>query len=154
MSSLSSSSQVNRDAVTSIDSAPKASLRGKNSGNASDNDQFEREARQMEINSYMVLGTRFDIDARYSILDSVGQGAYGIVCAARDDKEDTVVAIKKMEKIFEHATFTKRTLRELIILRKMQHENVIGLKTILRPINPHVFEEIYVVFELMETDLA
>ena len=48
MSSLSSSSQVNRDAVTSIDSAPKASLRGKNSGNASDNDQFEREARQME----------------------------------------------------------------------------------------------------------
>ena len=36
----------------------------------------------------------------------------------------------------------------------MQHENVIGLKTILRPINPHVFEEIYVVFELMETDLS
>ena len=154
MSSLSSSSQVNRDAVKSINSASTASLRGKNSNNASDTDRFEREERQMEINSYMVLGTRFDIDARYSILDSVGQGAYGIVCAARDDKEDTVVAIKKMEKIFEHATFTKRTLRELIILRKMQHENVIGLKTILRPINPHIFEEIYVVFELMETDLS
>ena len=118
MSSLSSSSQVNRDAVKSINSASTASLRVKNSNNASDTDRFEREERQMEINSYMVLGTRFDIDARYSILDSVGQGAYGIVCAARDDKEDTVVAIKKMEKIFEHATFTKRTLRELIILRK------------------------------------
>ena len=43
------------------------------------------------------LGTRFDIESRYSILDSVGQGAYGIVCAARDDVADTVVAIKKME---------------------------------------------------------
>lgn len=157
MSSLSKASQVNRDVVTTITSAPKTSIRGKNGANgriAGEGDQVEPEERQMEINSYMVLGTRFDIDARYSILDSVGQGAYGIVCAARDDKEDTVVAIKKMEKIFEHATFTKRTLRELIILRKMQHENVIGLKTILRPVNPHIFEEIYVVFELMETDLS
>ena len=154
MSSLSKDSQVNRDAVTTIKSAPKTSINGASGSIAGEGDQVEREERQMEINSYMVLGTRFDIDARYSILDSVGQGAYGIVCAARDDKEDTVVAIKKMEKIFEHATFTKRTLRELIILRKMQHENVIGLKTILRPVNPHIFEEIYVVFELMETDLS
>ena len=82
-----------------------------NNNNNSNNDNNNQQNNQMEVNSYMVLGTRFDIDARYSILDSVGQGAYGIVCAARDDKEDSLVAIKKMEKIFEHATFTKRTLR-------------------------------------------
>jgi len=49
--------------------------------------------------------------------------------AARDktkgDSEDSVVAIKKIEKAFEHKIFTKRTLRELKILRLLQHENVI-----------------------------
>ena len=167
MSSLSSHSTVNKDVVTEILNESKNNMKSSNSdktksnssnnnnnNNNSNNDNNNQQNNQMEVNSYMVLGTRFDIDARYSILDSVGQGAYGIVCAARDDKEDSLVAIKKMEKIFEHATFTKRTLRELIILREMHHENIIGLKTILRPINPHTFEEIYVVFELMETDLS
>ena len=128
------SNKVNKDAVTSLN--------------------HEDSKTNVEVNSYMVLGTRFDIDSRYSILDSVGQGAYGIVCAARDDVEDTVVAIKKMEKVFDHATFTKRTLRELILLRSLKHENVIALKTILRPIDPYKFQEIYVVFDLMETDLS
>jgi mitogen-activated protein kinase 1/3 len=160
MSSLSNHSEVNNSVVTSIPNEPSgknsdgSSNNSSNNNNTDENENATYQGSKMEVNSYMVLGTRFDIDARYSILDSVGQGAYGIVCAARDDKEDSVVAIKKMEKIFEHATFTKRTLRELIILRKMQHENVIALKTILRPINPHTFEEIYVVFELMETDLS
>lgn len=62
---------------------------------------------------------------------SVGQGAYGIVVAARDKtnkNEDNVVAIKKIEKAFEHKIFTKRTLRELKILRLLQHENVLYFK--------------------------
>ena len=58
----------------------------------------------------------------------VGQGAYGIVVAARDktidDPEEALIAIKKVEKAFEHKIFTKRTLRELKILRLMDHENV------------------------------
>ena len=48
--------------------------------------------------------------------------------AARDktspDPEQALVAIKKIEKAFEHKIFTKRTLRELKILRLLQHENV------------------------------
>jgi len=58
----------------------------------------------------------------------VGQGAYGIVIAARDktnpDEQTALIAIKKIEKAFEHKIFTKRTLRELKILRLLQHENV------------------------------
>lgn len=49
--------------------------------------------------------------------------------AARDktieDPEEALVAIKKVEKAFEHKIFTKRTLRELKILRLLSHENVI-----------------------------
>jgi serine/threonine protein kinase len=58
----------------------------------------------------------------------VGVGAYGIVVAALDkeaeDEEEQYVAIKKIEKAFEHTLFTKRTLRELKFLRLLKHENV------------------------------
>lgn len=39
-------------------------------------------------------------------------------------------------------------------MRLLQHDNVIGIKTILKPVSRKEFKEIYVVNELMETDLA
>jgi len=46
---------------------------------------------------------------------------------AKDTKakgaECDLVAIKKIENAFEHKVFTKRTLRELKMLRLMKHEN-------------------------------
>ena len=35
------------------------------------------------------------------------------------------MAIKKIERAFEHRLYSKRTLRELKILRLIRHENVI-----------------------------
>ena len=51
-------------------------------------------------------------------------------------------------------TFTKRTLRELKILRLLNNENIIRIKTIQLPSSREDFEEIYLVCELMETDLS
>jgi serine/threonine protein kinase len=114
--------------------------------------------KKSTLKSFLVMGTRFDVEDRYEVIDSVGQGAYGIVVAARDkqaaDPENELVAIKKIEKAFEHKIFAKRTLRELKILRLLKHENVIGIKTILLPKSREHFDDIYVVSELMETDLA
>lgn len=47
----------------------------------------------------------FDVDQRYSLIDVVGRGAYGVVCAARDDASSggELVAIKKINNAFEHA---------------------------------------------------
>lgn len=59
-----------------------------------------------------------------------------------------------MERTFEHTLFAKRTLRELKILRLLHHENIIELKTIVKPKSRDKFDEIYAVFELMETDLG
>jgi mitogen-activated protein kinase 1/3 len=63
------------------------------------------------------------------------------------------VAIKKIEKAFEDRLYTKRTLRELKLLRLMSHDNIIGLDTIMLPKSRSEFEDIYCVNELMETDL-
>ena len=99
-----------------------------------------------DTNIYMVLGSRFEVE-RYEIIDPVGSGAYGVVVAAKDleaeDQENNLVAIKKIEKAFEHKVFAQRTLRELKIMRLLQHDNVIGVKTILKPVSRKEFKEIY-----------
>lgn len=104
------------------------------------------------------MGSVFEVGARYEIIDPVGSGAYGVVVAAKDkegeDQENNLVAIKKIEKAFEHRVFAQRTLRELKILRLMDHDNVINIATILKPNSREDFQEIYVINELMETDLA
>ena len=72
-------------------------------------------------NTYLVCGTKFDVEKRYELLDPMGQGAYGVVVAARDneaeedEEEENLVAIKKIERAFEHKVFMQRTLRELKI---------------------------------------
>ncbi len=62
---------------------------------------------------------------------TAGQGAYGLVIGAKNKEitgdEDNLVAIKKIERAFEHRIFTKRTLRELKIMRLCNHENVKGV---------------------------
>eukprot|EP00030_Apusomonadida_sp_AF-17_P001581 a1887_57.p1 GENE.a1887_57~~a1887_57.p1 ORF type:complete len:410 (-),score=162.80 a1887_57:18-1220(-) len=104
-------------------------------------------------NSYMVCGTRFDIDSNYSLIKPIGQGAYGVVCAAKRVDTGDKVAIKKIGKVFEQVTEAKRTLREVKILRHLQHENIIALKELMRPSNVEEFEDLYIVTELLDTDL-
>lgn len=84
----------------------------------------------------------------------LGAGAYGVVCAAQDTTENCVVAIKKCKKIFQSRTLAKRTLRELRLLRLLDHENIVKIRSVLKPLDCDTFTEIYMVFEIMETDLA
>jgi len=102
----------------------------------------------------VVQGTKFEAPKRYTILEPVGQGAYGVVCSAQDEEKGETVAVKKIENAFEHITFTKLTLRELRILRHLRHENLIDVRSIFLPGIKEEFEDIYVISELMETDLA
>eukprot|EP00735_Rhodelphis_limneticus_P012561 TRINITY_DN5854_c0_g1::TRINITY_DN5854_c0_g1_i1::g.24392::m.24392 TRINITY_DN5854_c0_g1::TRINITY_DN5854_c0_g1_i1::g.24392 ORF type:complete len:391 (+),score=80.20,sp/P42525/ERK1_DICDI/56.85/4e-156,Pkinase/PF00069.20/1.7e-79,Pkinase_Tyr/PF07714.12/5.2e-36,Kdo/PF06293.9/5.9e-05,APH/PF01636.18/2.2e+03,APH/PF01636.18/0.0098,Kinase-like/PF14531.1/4.4e+02,Kinase-like/PF14531.1/0.15,Seadorna_VP7/PF07387.6/0.048 TRINITY_DN5854_c0_g1_i1:24-1175(+) len=106
-----------------------------------------------ETRSFLVSGTQFVVDAKYQYLKTLGQGAYGVVCAAKDSSCGQKVAIKKIPKAFEDLTDAKRTLREIRLLRHMNHENVIKLKDIIRPACKEEFDDVYMVTELMDTDL-
>lgn len=44
-------------------------------------------------------------------------------------------------------------LREIKLLRHLNHENIIKIKDILPPPNKDVFKDMYIVYELMDTDL-
>ena len=107
-----------------------------------------------ELKRYNVMGIRFDVDVRYDVLDVVGQGAYGVVCAAHDSIAGEAVAIKKIANAFEHATYTKRTLREIRLLRLLRHDNIVRLKTLLPPVKSDGFRDLYIISDLLETDLS
>lgn len=62
------------------------------------------------------------------------------------------VAIKRITP-FDHSMFCLRTLREIKLLRHFRHENIISILDILRPPSLDDFKEVYLVQELMETDL-
>jgi len=109
---------------------------------------------QLDTSCYTVHGRRFEISRRYSVVEPVGQGVYGVACLARDTVADEECTIKKIEGIFEHLTAAKRTLRELRLLRHLRHENLMELRSVFLPGAKGDFEDIYVISEIMETDLA
>lgn len=47
------------------------------------------------------------------------------------DEENKLLAIKKIERAFEHKMYARKILRELRILRLLKHENVSVLKVFL-----------------------
>ncbi|GMH79567.1 hypothetical protein TL16_g08187 [Triparma laevis f. inornata] len=107
---------------------------------------------------YNVLGVEFIIPKRYVLLDLIGRGAYGTVCAARDDLTGENVAIKKISGVFDHVVFSKRCVREIRIMRVLEHENLLGVMNIMEG-EPSSeggldFNDIYIVSNLMETDLS
>ncbi|KAJ5904281.1 Mitogen-activated protein kinase hog1 [Penicillium tannophilum] len=96
-----------------------------------------------------IFGTTFEITSRYTDLQPVGMGAFGLVCSARDQLTDQPVAVKKIMKPFSTPVLSKRTYRELKLLKHLRHENIISLSDIF--ISP--LEDIYFVTELLGTDL-
>jgi serine/threonine protein kinase len=77
-----------------------------------------------------------------------------VVVSVIDTTTGEKLAVKKIEKAFDHPTFTKRTLRELKIMRLLAHENILGIRSIQLPVSREDINDIYVVMELLETDLS
>lgn len=98
---------------------------------------------------------RFNVGSKYKIVDVVGEGAYGVVCSAVHRPSGRSVAIKKIT--FDHSMFALRTLRELKLLIYLSEsgvsENIVSVLDIIKPSSLESFKEVYVVQELMETDM-
>ncbi|GAB2291035.1 Mitogen-activated protein kinase 11 [Dionaea muscipula] len=103
---------------------------------------------------YNLYGNLFEVSRKYvPPIRPVGRGAYGIVCAAVNAETREEVAIKKVGNAFDNRIDAKRTLREIKLLRHMDHENVIAIKDIIQPPQKENFNDVYIVYELMDTDL-
>ena len=81
---------------------------------------------------------------KFQIVKNIGDGTYGTVCEAINKQTHEVVAIKKMKKKF--ASWDECiSLREIKHLRKLNHQNVIKLKEVIR-----VGNDLYLIFEFIK----
>ena len=70
-----------------------------------------------------------------------------------DLRNNQRVAVKKIREAFNNLEDAKRTLREARLLRHLKHKNVISFRELLPPSPDLSFSSLYVVMELMDTDL-
>ncbi|KAL8784057.1 MAG: hypothetical protein Q9213_004184 [Squamulea squamosa] len=103
---------------------------------------------------FKVFNQDFIVDERYNVTKELGQGAYGIVCAATNNQTGEGVAIKKVTNVFSKKILAKRALREIKLLQHFRgHRNITCLYDMDIP-RPDNFNETYLYEELMECDLA
>ena len=102
----------------------------------------------------------FDLkNSNYEVIETIGTGAYGMVCAALNKRTKVKVAIKKISDIFVQPTVAMRTYREIKILKHFKHQNIISIRDLLvvrgssNQGTVPLIKDIYIVFDLMETDL-
>lgn len=102
------------------------------------------------MHTFEIRTTKFTVPTRYMPLKRrpIGSGAYGMVIAARDTVAGEDVAIKKISNVFADLLNAKRTLREIMLLRRFEHESILTCMDVFDE-----GEDIYIVSDLMETDL-
>ncbi|KAJ8446813.1 hypothetical protein Cgig2_016123 [Carnegiea gigantea] len=88
-------------------------------------------------------------------LEQIGEGTYGQVYMARELQTGEIVALKKIRMDNEKEGFPITAIREIKILKKLHHENVIKLKEIVTSPDGNKYKGgIYMVFEYMDHDLT
>nr|AKL87248.1 mitogen-activated protein kinase 13 [Linum usitatissimum] len=103
---------------------------------------------------YNIFGNQFEITPKYRPpIMPIGRGAYGIVCSVLNSETNEMVAMKKIANAFDNHMDAKRTLREIKLLRHLDHENVIGIRDVVPPPLRREFTDVYIATELMDTDL-
>ncbi|KAJ0021218.1 hypothetical protein Pint_32252 [Pistacia integerrima] len=103
---------------------------------------------------YNIFGNLFEITAKYRPpIMPIGRGAYGIVCSVLNSETNEMIAMKKIANAFDNHMDAKRTLREIKLLRHLNHENVIAIRDVVPPPVRREFSDVYIATELMDTDL-
>ncbi|CAH8289051.1 unnamed protein product [Schistosoma intercalatum] len=103
----------------------------------------------------VVGDARFVVPLRYSNLKPIGSGAQGFVVAAYDSVLKQDVAIKKLARPFQNVTHAKRAYREFVLMKLVNHKNIISLLNAFTPQQTlQDFQDVYLVMEFMDANLC
>ncbi|XP_018443611.1 mitogen-activated protein kinase homolog MMK1-like [Raphanus sativus] len=103
---------------------------------------------------YNISGNIFEVPAKYKPpIMILGRGGCGLVCSAVNSETNETVAIKKIIHACENPIQAKRTLREIKLLRHLEHENIVEIKDIIVPPQRDAFEDVYIAYEMIDSDL-
>lgn len=87
----------------------------------------------------------FTVEDRYQKLEKIGEGTYGVVYKAKDLQTNEIVALKKIRMEHEDEGVPSTAIREISLLKEVQHPNIVKLKDI-------VFDEtrLYLIFDFID----
>eukprot|EP00270_Netrium_digitus_P013155 TRINITY_DN4347_c0_g1_i3.p1 TRINITY_DN4347_c0_g1~~TRINITY_DN4347_c0_g1_i3.p1 ORF type:complete len:303 (-),score=83.79 TRINITY_DN4347_c0_g1_i3:201-1109(-) len=84
----------------------------------------------------------------YEKVEKIGEGTYGVVYRARDKLTNETIALKKIRLEAEDEGVPSTAIREIALLKEMQHENIVRLQDVV-----HCDKRLYLVFEYLDLDL-
>ncbi|CAA2959096.1 cell division control 2 homolog A-like [Olea europaea subsp. europaea] len=85
---------------------------------------------------------------QYEKVEKIGEGTYGVVYKARDRETNETIALKKIRLEHEDEGVPSTTIREISLLKEMQHGNIVRLQDVV-----HSEKRLYLVFEYLDLDL-
>jgi cyclin-dependent kinase 1 len=91
------------------------------------------------------------LENRYQKLEKLGEGTYGVVYKGYDIQNKIFVALKKFRlELDEDEGVSPTTLREISILKKLNHANIVSLLDVCMNAGT---KKLYLVFEYLDFDL-
>lgn len=85
---------------------------------------------------------------RYEKIEMIGEGTYGVVYKAKDIKTGEIYALKKIRLESEDEGIPSTAIREIALLKELQHPNIVRLVNVL-----HTDIKLTLVFEFLDQDL-
>jgi len=84
----------------------------------------------------------------YEKVEKIGEGTYGVVYKARNIRDDSVVALKRIRLDQDEEGVPSTAIREISLLKELRHENIVSLLEVI-----HQETKLYLVFEYLDLDL-
>ena len=103
--------------------------------------------------SFTISKIKFTIEEKYEFIKQIGLGSFSAVCSCYDRKDNRNVAIKKVTNAFDDLEDARHILREIKLLSFFDHDNIVTLLDVAKPEKKLDFNDVYVITDLMETDL-
>jgi len=81
-------------------------------------------------------------------IEKIGEGTYGVVFKGKNTKTGEIVAMKKIRLESEGEGVPHTSIREISLLKELQHPNIVGIKDVLMQ-----EAKLYLIFEFLTMDL-
>jgi len=85
---------------------------------------------------------------KYQKIEKIGEGTYGVVYKAKNRLTGDLVALKKIRLEAEDEGIPSTAIREISILKELQHPNIVRLHDVI-----HTEKKLTLVFEYLDQDL-
>jgi mitogen-activated protein kinase 1/3 len=96
---------------------------------------------------------KWEVGPDYEIIRLISIKSNVSICEARNTLNNEKVSIKRVTRLFDDPANCTKLLREMIIMRRLDHPNIPKLKAILKPQDLHSFNELYIVMEYAPSDM-